>query len=86
MLDQKKNKRGMVMYAGIFIGNCGKKVTFRQHNSGTKMSQMELLRRKDKRFVGILQFSVIARLKLHGQILFLLIKSRRKLRCYHTWR
>ena len=86
MLDQTKNKRGMAMYAGIFIGNCAKNITFREHNSGTTMNQMELLRRKGKRFGGILQSSVMPRLTLDDQILSLLIKPRRNLRRYHTWR
>ena len=69
MLNQKKNKRGMAMYAGIFIGSCAKNITFREHNSGTTMSQIKLLRRKGKRFGGIFQSSVIPRLKLDDQIL-----------------
>ena len=66
--------RGMTMFAGIFIGNYAKNMTSKEHNSGTSMSQMELLRAKGTRFCGILQSSVIPRLKLDGQILFLLIK------------
>ena len=68
------------MYAGIFIGNYAKNMTSKEHNSGTSMSQMELLRTKGSRFCGILQSSVILRLKLEDQILFILIKPRRKLR------
>ena len=62
------------MYAGIFSGNYAKNMTSKEYNSGTSMSQVELLRTKITRFCGILQSSVIPRLKLDGQILFLLIK------------
>ena len=68
------------MYAGIFIENYAKSMNSKEHNSGTSMSQMELLRTKGVRFCGILQSGVIPRLKLDGQILFLLIKPSRKLR------
>ena len=68
------------MYAGTFIGNYAKNMAFEEHNSGKSMNQMELLRAKGTRFCGILQSSVISRLKLDDQILLLLIKPRRKLR------
>ena len=68
------------MYAGIFIGNSAKNMAFKEHNSGTSMSQMELLGTKGTRFCGILQSSVIRRLKFDYQILLLLIKPRSKLR------
>ena len=61
------------MYAGIFMGNYAKNMTFKEHNNGTSMTQIELLRTKDTRF------SVIPRLRLDEKILFLLIKPRRKL-------
>ena len=57
-----------------------KKYDFKEHNSGTSMSQMELLRTKGTRFCGILQSIVIPRLRLDDQILLLLLKPRRKLR------
>ena len=41
------------MYAGIFIGNSAKNMAFKEHNSGTSMSQMELLGTKGTRFCGI---------------------------------
>ena len=47
------------MYAGIFIGDYVKNMTFKEHNSGTSMSQMELLGTKSTRFCEILQSSVI---------------------------
>ena len=62
------------MYAGIFIGSYAKNMAFKEHNSCTSMSQMELFRTKGTRFCGILQSSVILRLKLDDQILLLLIK------------
>ena len=65
----------MTIYAGIFIGNYAKNMNSQEHSTGTSMSQMELLRTKGTRFCGILQSSVIPRLKLDNQILFLLIKS-----------
>ena len=68
------------MYAGIFIGNYAKNMAFKEHNSGTSMRQMELLRIKGTRFIGILQSSVIRRLKFDDQILLLLIEPRSKLR------
>ena len=49
------------MYAGMFIGNYAKNMTFKEHNSGTSMSQVELLRTKGTRFCGILQSSVVPR-------------------------
>ena len=70
----------MTMYAGIFIGDYAKNMAFKERNSVTSMSQMELLRTKGTRFCGILQSSVIPRLKLDDQMLLLLIKPRRKLR------
>ena len=74
----KSNKKsGMTLYAGIFTGNYAKNMTSKEHNSGKSMSQMELLRTKGKRFQGILESSVIPRLKLDGQILLLLIKPRK---------
>ena len=77
----KRNiKRGMTMYAGIFIGDYAKNMAFKEHSSGTSMSQIELLRTKGKRFCGIFQSSAIPRLKLDDQILLLLIKPNRKLR------
>ena len=54
-------------------------MAFKEHSSGTSMSQMELLRAKGTRFCVILQSSVIPRLKLDDKILLLLIKPRRKL-------
>ena len=70
---KKNTKRGMTMYAGIFMGNYAKNMTSKEHNNGTSMTQIELLRTKDTRF------SVIPRLRLDEKILFLLIKPRRKL-------
>ena len=67
------------MYAGIFIENYAKNMTSKEHNSGTSMSLMELLRAEGTRFYGILQSGMILILKLNGQILFLLIKPWRKL-------
>ena len=61
------------MYAGVFIVNYAKNMTLKEHHSVT----MELLRTKGTRFYGILQSSVIPRLKLDNQILLLLIKPRR---------
>ena len=72
----------MTVYAGIFIQDYAKNMAFKEHNCGTSMSQMELLRTNVTRFCGILQSSVIPRLKLNDQVLFLLIKPRRKLRSY----
>ena len=69
------------MYADIFLKDYAKNMVFKQQNSGSSMSQMELLRTKGIRLCGILQSSVISRLKLDDQILLLLIKPRRKL-CY----
>ena len=37
----------MTMYAGIFIGDYAKSMAFKEHNSSTSMSQMELLRKKE---------------------------------------
>ena len=74
MLAQKEHKKRHEMYASLFIGNYAKNMTSKEHNSGTSMSQMELLRTKGTRFCGILQSSVIPRLKLDDQILLLLIK------------
>ena len=54
----------MTIYASIFIGDYEKKHDFKEHNSGTSMSQMELLRTKGTRFCGYLQSIVIPRLKL----------------------
>ena len=71
----------MTMYADIFLKDYAKNMVFKQQNSGSSMSQMELLRTKGIRLCGILQSSVISRLKLDDQILLLLIKPRRKL-CY----
>ena len=68
------------MYEGIFFGDHVKNMAFKEHNRGTSMRQMELLRTKGTRFSGILQSSVIPTLKLDDQILLLLIKSRKKLR------
>ena len=62
------------MYADIFIGEYAKNMAFKEHNSGTSMSQMELLRAKCTRFCRILQTNVIPKLKLDDQILLLLIK------------
>ena len=52
---------------GIFIGDFAKNMAFNEDNSGTTMSQMELLRAKGTRFCGILQSSVIPRLKHDDQ-------------------
>ena len=49
----------MTMYAGIFIGDYAKNMAFKERNSVTSMSQMELVRTKGTRFCGILQSSVI---------------------------
>ena len=67
------------MHVGIFIGNCAKNMTFKEHSSGTSMSQMELFRTKGTRFCGVSRSSVIPRLKVDGQMLLLLIKPCRKL-------
>ena len=56
------------------------KYGFQGAQSGTSMIQMELLRTKSTRFCGILQFSVIPRLKFDDHILLLLIKPKWKLR------
>ena len=50
MLAQKNTKRGMTMYAGMFIGNYVKNMTSKEHNNGTSMSQMESLRTKGTRW------------------------------------
>ena len=68
------------MYAVIFIGSYAKNLTSKEHNSGMSMSQIKLLRTNDTRFCGILQSSVIPRLKVDDQMLLLLIKPKRKLR------
>ena len=68
------------MYAVIFIGSYAKNMTSKEHSSGISMSQIELLRTKGTRFCGILQSSVIPRLKLDDQMLLLLIKPKRKLK------
>ena len=70
----------MAMYAGIFIGHYAKNMALKKYQSGTSMSQMELLRKKCTRFFENLQSSVISRLKLDDLILFLLIERRRGLR------
>ena len=49
-------------------------MAFKEHNSGTSISQMELLITKGSRFGGILQSSPMPRLKLDDLILLLLIK------------
>ena len=67
------------MYAGIFIEDSAKIMAFKEHNSATSMSQMELLRKKGTRFSGTLQPSVIPRSNLDDQILLLLIKQRGKM-------
>ena len=77
---KRNTKRGMTMYAGILIVSYAKNMTSKEHNSGASIRQMELLRTKGTRFCGILQPSVIPRLKLDDQILLLLIKPRRKVR------
>ena len=66
----------MTVYTGIFKGDYANDMALREHHSGTSMSQMELLRIKGTRFCGMLQSSVIARVKLNDRIL-LLIKPRR---------
>ena len=77
----KRDKKGiMTMYVGIYNGDYVKSMVFKEHNSGTSIIQMELLRTKGTRFCGILQSSVIPRLKPGDQILLLLIKPRRKLK------
>ena len=77
----KRNiKTGMTVYAGIFNGDYAKNMAFKDHISGTSKSQMELLRTKGTGFCGILQSSVIPRLKLDDQIFLFLIKPTRKLR------
>ena len=40
-----------------------KNMAFKEHNSGTSMSQMELLRTKGRRFCRILQSSVITKIE-----------------------
>ena len=50
MLNQKKYKK----YSGIFIGDCGENMDLKEHDSGTSMSQTELLRTNYIRFYGIL--------------------------------
>lgn len=59
------------MYADIFLKDYAKNMVFKQQNSGSSMSQMELLRTKGIRLCGILQSSVISRLKLDNQIVFI---------------
>ena len=59
------------MYAVIFIGSYAKNLTSKEHNSGMSMSQIELLRTNATRFCGILQSSVIPRLKFDDQMLLL---------------
>ena len=78
--SNRNTKRGIIIYAGIFIENYAKNMTSKERNSGTSMSQMELLRTKGTRFCGIVQSSMTPRLKLDWQILFLLIKPWTKLR------
>ena len=67
-------------YDNVFIGNYAKNRTSKECDSGVSMNQMGLLRRKGTRFCEVLQSSVIPRLKFDDQILYLLIKPRRKLR------
>ena len=62
MFAQKNIKRDMTMYTGIFTGDYAINMAFKEHNSGTSMSQMELLMKKGTRFYGILQSSGIPRL------------------------
>ena len=50
MLNQKKYKK----YSGIFIGDYGENMDLKEHDSGTSMSQTELLRTNYIRFYGIL--------------------------------
>lgn len=57
----------MKIYSGIFIRDYAKNMAMKKYHSGTSMSQMELTRS-----------SVIPRLDLNDQILFLLIKPRRR--------
>ena len=40
-LAKRKTKRGMTMYAGIFIGDYAKNMAFNEHSSGTNMRQTE---------------------------------------------
>ena len=68
------------MYVGIFNGDYAKNMAFKEHISSTSKSQMELLRTKGPGFYGILQSSVIPRLKLDDQIFLFLIKPTRKLK------
>ena len=68
----------MTIYGGLFIGDFAKNIFFKERNSGTSVSQIELLRKKSTRFCVILQTSVIPRLKLGDHILLLLIKTRRE--------
>ena len=77
MLTKRNIKKGMTMYADIFIEDYAKSMSLKEQLSITSMSQMELLRTKCTRFYGILRFSVISRLKIDDQILLLLIKPRR---------
>ena len=72
----------MAMYGGIFIGDYEKNMDLKEHHSGARISQMELLRTKCVRFCGILQSIVKSKLKFDYQILLLLIKPRRRLRLY----
>ena len=73
-------KKGMTMHTGIFTGNYVKNMTLKEYHSGKRMSRMELLRTKCTRFFENSQSSVISRLKLDDQILFLFVKTRKRLR------
>ena len=64
------------MYAGIFIEDYAKNMAFNEHSSGTNMRQTEWLGTKGTRFRGILQSSMIPRLKHNDHILLLFIKPR----------
>ena len=80
MLAQKEYKKRHDNVGRYIHWKLCEKYGFQGAQSGTSMIQMELLRTKSTRFCGILQFSAIPRLKFDDQILFLLIKLKRKLR------
>ena len=52
----KRNvKRGMTMYAGIFIGDYVKNMAFKEHNSGMTLSQILI---KNKGYKILLDFTI----------------------------
>ena len=54
MLVQKKYQKWHAIYAGVFVGDYAKNIAFKEHNSSTSMSWIELSRTKGTRFCGIL--------------------------------